>query len=72
MPTDSRFTIQLNGEAHTVNGDPRLPAFIESLKLRPGRIAVEVNQAVVPKAEWKNTVLRPGDAVEIVNFVGGG
>ena len=72
MPTDSSFTIKLNGETHWVDGDPHLPALIESLKLRRGRVAVEINQNVVPKAQWTNTVLRPDDMVEIVNFVGGG
>jgi sulfur carrier protein len=66
------FAIQLNGEPHKVEGDARLPALIAQLKLRPGRVAVEINRVVVPKAEWDATVLRPGDLVEIVNFVGGG
>ena len=69
--TDS-FAIQLNGEPHQVEGDVRLPALIARLKLRRGRVAVEINRVVVPKAAWDATVLRPGDLVEIVNFVGGG
>src|SRR6266852_5810288 len=68
----TRFEIQLNGEPHVVRGDARLVPFIESLKLRPGRVAVEINHEVVPKANWAATVLRAGDTVEIVNFVGGG
>ena len=66
------FTIQLNGEPHLIDGDARLPALLERLKLRRGRVAVEINQAVVPKAAWDRTVLRPGDLVEIVTFIGGG
>jgi sulfur carrier protein len=72
MAQDSGFSIQLNGEPHAVNGDARLTSLIESLKLRRGRIAIELNHAVVPKAEWDGIVLRPGDRLEIVNFVGGG
>jgi sulfur carrier protein len=45
---------------------------IERLKLRRGRVAVEINQAVVPKAKWDSFEIRSGDKVEIVNFVGGG
>jgi sulfur carrier protein len=66
------FTIQLNGEPHLIDGDARLPALIARLKLRRGRVAVEINRVVMPKAEWDATILRPGDLVEIVNFVGGG
>jgi sulfur carrier protein len=66
------FEIQLNGESHRIEGDTGLLALIEKLKLRRGRVAVEINRVVVPKADWEKAVLRPGDSVEIVNFVGGG
>jgi sulfur carrier protein len=69
---DLNFSIQLNGESYAVEGDARLSGLIEKLNLRRGRIAIELNQAVIPKAEWANILLRPGDQVEIVNFVGGG
>lgn len=36
------------------------------------RIAVELNGEIVPKAEYANTVLKDGDIVEVVSFVGGG
>jgi thiamine biosynthesis protein ThiS len=70
MPDD--FQITLNGEPYAVGGDGRLVALIESLKLKRGRVAVEINREIVPKAAWDQTVLAAGDVVEIVNFVGGG
>ncbi len=36
------------------------------------RIAVEQNGQLVPKAKYPETVLRDGDALEVVSFVGGG
>ena len=66
------FSIQLNGEPYSIDGDTRLLALIEKLNLRRGRVAIELNQSVIPKAEWAGISLRPGDKVEIVNFVGGG
>ncbi|HZO83049.1 MAG TPA: sulfur carrier protein ThiS [Candidatus Binataceae bacterium] len=68
----SSFTIQLNGEDYLVDGDARLAALLERLKMRRGRIAVEINLAIVPRAEYDAVTLKPGDRVEIVNFVGGG
>jgi sulfur carrier protein len=68
----SRFAIQLNGEEYTVDGDPSLPALLERLKMRRGRVAVEINQAVVPRAHYDAVRLNPGDIVEVINFVGGG
>jgi sulfur carrier protein len=70
MSTD--FQITLNGEPYSVDGDDRLSALIEGLKLKRGRVAVEINRAIVPKAQWSSVTLAPGDIVEIVNFVGGG
>lgn len=36
------------------------------------RIAVELNEEIVPKAKYAETTLADGDVVEIVSFVGGG
>jgi sulfur carrier protein len=68
----SEIQITLNGEPYAVTGDARLIALIEGFKLKRGRVAVEINRAIVPKAEWERTIIAPGDVVEIVNFVGGG
>jgi sulfur carrier protein len=68
----SRFAIQLNGEQYTVEGDASLSALLEQLKMRRGRVAVEINQAVIPRAQYDAVRLKPGDTVEVINFVGGG
>jgi sulfur carrier protein len=68
----SRFAIQLNGETYTIDGDAGLPALLERLKMHRGRVAVEINQAVIPRARYDEVVLKPGDTVEVINFVGGG
>ncbi len=68
-----------NGVRITVNDEPReLPAeatvadLVAGLALGPRRIAVEVNRAVVPRAEYGAHRLTEGDTVEIIHFVGGG
>ena len=68
----SRIQITLNGEPYAVDGEARLSGLIEGLKLKRGRVAVEINRAIVPKAQWSSVRLAAGDIVEIVNFVGGG
>jgi sulfur carrier protein len=65
------ITINLNGEPHTME-EPALTALLEKLKLAPSRIAVEINYQVVPKANYACTILKAGDNVEIIRFVGGG
>ena len=66
------LTITLNGEPYTLEDDAHLSALIATLKMRPTRIAVELNRQVVPKAEYDRTILKAGDELEIINFVGGG
>ena len=73
MPEISqRFAIQLNGEEYTIDGDARLVALLDRLKMRRGRVAVEINQTVIPRTQYDAVKLKAGDAVEVINFVGGG
>ena len=64
--------ITLNGEPYRLEGDPRLSILIANLKMKPSRIAVELNREVVPKADYEKIVIKAGDELEIINFVGGG
>ncbi len=72
MPDSSATSITLNGEPYPLSADTPLTALLERLKMRRGRVAVEINRAIVPKANYDATVVRAGDQVEIINFVGGG
>lgn len=38
----------------------------------PGRVAVAVNAAVVPRSLWEATRLEPGDSVELLAATAGG
>jgi sulfur carrier protein len=70
--SDQGFSIELNGEPYSIGSDARLVTLVDRLNLQRGRVAIELNQSVIPKAEWAGIQLKPGDKVEIVNFVGGG
>lgn len=69
---NTKITIRLNGDPHVIEGDARLTTLIEALKMKPGRIAAELNREIVPKAEYAKITLRDGDELELINFVGGG
>jgi sulfur carrier protein len=64
--------IEVNGERRDVPDALTLDGLVKSLSLAPERLAVELNQGVVRRADWPATTLREGDRVEIVHFVGGG
>ena len=64
--------IVLNGEAQTVAEGQSLLQLLESLKLDPQRVAIELNRSIVRQQEWNTTVVPAGARLEIVQFVGGG
>ena len=72
LQLDTKVTIRLNGDPYVIEGDARLTSLIEALKMKPTRIAVELNREIVPKADYAKVTLREGDELELINFVGGG
>ena len=68
----STSSITLNGDSYVIDGDTPLTVLLERLKMRRGRVAVEINREIVPKVNYDATIVRAGDRVEIINFVGGG
>lgn len=63
--------ICINGEK-IEKEEIKLSSYLEENKINPRRIAVELNGEILPKSQYGDTVLKDGDIVEIVNFVGGG
>ena len=64
--------ITLNGDAHEVSGPVSVTALLASLAIDSRRVAVEHNLVILKRATFDETMVREGDNVEIVNFVGGG
>jgi thiamine biosynthesis protein ThiS len=64
--------IQLNGEARDVADGITLAALVSQLGMKADRVAVELNLEIAPRTTWDVTVLKPGDKLELVHFVGGG
>jgi thiamine biosynthesis protein ThiS len=64
--------ITLNGDALEVPAPLTVSELLARLDIDSRRVAVEHNLIVVKRAAYDNTIVRDGDEVEIVNFVGGG
>ncbi len=64
--------VYVNGDSQELSETTSLAQFVEQLELAPQRIAIELNRVVVRRADWSTTILRDGDRLEIVHFVGGG
>ncbi len=50
----------------------KLSEYLSENNLSASRIAVELNGEILPKSKYDETMLKDGDVVEVVNFVGGG
>ena len=64
--------IRVNGESREVPAEVSLQELLTHLTVPGDRVAIELNQRVVRRAEWTEVKLREDDRVEIVHFVGGG
>ena len=70
--TRDRIAISLNGEARQVPPGQDVAALLAELGLDIRKVAVERNQAIVPRSLYTHTRLAQGDQLEIVHFIGGG
>ncbi len=64
--------VHINGEEKEVGAGLNVAQLLEHLGVRPGRVVVELNRDVLPRDAHGTTVLKEGDSLEIVHFVGGG
>lgn len=73
-PSDSDQTmrIQLNGEPFELARGQTVADLLQHLELTGRRVAVELNQDIVPRSLHAETPLSEGDQVEVVHAIGGG
>jgi len=64
--------LEINGETRNVEQGTTIVQLLDLLKLQPDRVVVELNRRVLNVAEQGKTLLREGDNLEIIRFVGGG
>ncbi|MDB5936738.1 MAG: thiamine biosynthesis protein ThiS [Massilia sp.] len=64
--------IILNGAPHQLAPGATLADLIEALALSQQALALAVNRNVVPRQQWRERALQPGDQVDVVHAIGGG
>jgi len=63
--------VKVNGEQRDIAGKT-IAEYLATTGYDMKRIATELNGNIVSKAAYAETVLKDGDSVEVVSFVGGG
>jgi thiamine biosynthesis protein ThiS len=66
------LTITLNGDRYDIPEPVTVTALLDTLAIDARRVAVEHNLVILKRTAFDQTMVRDGDNVEIVNFVGGG
>ena len=64
--------ISLNGEDLQIEDNTTIEQMLQRLELSEKRLAVEINQQIVPRSQFSGYVLNNLDKVEIVQAIGGG
>ena len=72
IPPMQASTITVNGAARDLPAGQTVAALLDGLGLDRRKVAVERNEAIVPRSQYGTTALAAGDQVEIVHFIGGG
>lgn len=66
------ITIILNGCDKQLGDNINVLQLLEELGLTEKRLAVEINQQIIPRSDFQSFILSEKDNVEIVQAIGGG
>lgn len=64
--------IKLNGKPHAVEHHMDILSLMETLKVPPASVVVERNRNILPREMFDRVILKDGDELELIRFVGGG
>lgn len=66
------MVITVNQKKRTIDTEQSIQKFLDTHGLDSKQVAVEYNKRALQKQQYETTILREGDQLEIVRFVGGG
>lgn len=66
------MNIKVNGEPREVSDKLTALQLLEELGVADKKLALEVNEEIVPRSTLAQHILNEGDAVEIIHAIGGG
>ena len=72
MNKKNKIKIIVNGKQMTIKLKFSLKNLVDKLKLPIGKVAIELNRQIVNKKNTSRVLLKNGDKIEVVHFIGGG
>ena len=70
--SQNKIQVFINGKREYFSENNNLFSLLNFLEIEKNGIAIEINQIVVPKSQYKKKIIKNGDQIEIVQFIGGG
>ena len=70
--TRKKIQVFINGKKKDFNDNNNLISLLNFLEIDENGIAIEINLIVIPRSQYKNTIIKNDDKIEIVQFIGGG
>ncbi|MGE5306305.1 MAG: sulfur carrier protein ThiS [Alphaproteobacteria bacterium] len=67
-----KTVITINGERQEIVDGLSIAQLLEQLNIRASRVVIELNRDIVSRERYGSAILKEGDTLEIVHFVGGG
>ncbi len=64
--------VTINGEQQTLEQGTDIASLLVQLGVQGKRIAVELNEEIIPASAHAHTLLAENDCLEIVHAIGGG
>ena len=68
----NKIQIHINGKKKNINSNYNLINILEEYSLKDKMLAVEINQEVIPKSNYKTKKINKNDRIEILELIGGG
>lgn len=69
---EREIQIHLNGQTRTWRSGATVADLLHDLDIKAERVAVELNLEVLDRATFDQRLLKDGDRLEILGFIGGG
>lgn len=66
------MTVTINGQQRELSGEPSLNEIVQQFCQSTQRVIAELNGEIVNNPRWDEIIIRDGDSLELVSFVGGG
>ena len=66
------LNLMVNGQPYPYTGNPLPSAVLTDYGAKPERVALVLNDQVLPREQWAATTLSDGDRLEIIVMAGGG